>query len=109
VTNEEAEALGRRALAAGWEWSDRQLSLSVLGEVDADGFDVDFPDFRDWATLGVLVGQVRERWGDPARCSTAWLKRDGSLEWSVSGTDGVDNGDFTTEAEAWVAALEASS
>jgi hypothetical protein len=38
MTNEEAEALGRRALAAGWEWSDRQLSLSVLGEVDADGF-----------------------------------------------------------------------
>lgn len=112
MTNEEAEALGRRALAAGFKERDDAVESGILWstggmfcrESDPAGLAQAgwWPDFRDWATLGVLVGQVRERWGDPrlyARpCNMGmWSVRAGRDPWIRS-----------TEAGAWVAALEAA-
>jgi hypothetical protein len=79
------------------------MNPGVLGIGPAYGpWEDRIPDFRDWATLGVLVGQVRERWGDPrlyARpCNMGmWSVRAGRDPWIRS-----------TEAAAWVAALEAA-
>ena len=70
-----------------------------------------WPDFRDPATLGVLVAQVRERSGDP-HLFAEWA------EWGV-GDEGLTEGEWwcarldeegvagPTEQAAWVAALEA--
>jgi hypothetical protein len=120
MTNEEAEALGRRALAAGFQ--DREVEsgsmwtiLGPLGCMSCRPSSPDgladagwWPDLRDWATLGVLVGQVREKAGDPTLCSSAKLFRDGKIWWFVSGENGLETTLYTIEAESWVAVLEAS-
>jgi hypothetical protein len=65
--------------------------------------DPHWPDLTDPATLGALLGQVRERWKDPAAHAVPdgdWHVR-GDLPWAQYGT-----GD--TEAEALLAALEAA-
>jgi hypothetical protein len=103
MTNEEAEALGRRALAAGFKQNERPRCLCGTKYPPPR-----WPDFRDWATLGVLVGQVRERlsgvvWSSPViggRWSVDTLCDEGRCSEEVCFA--------ATEAEAWVAALEAA-
>lgn len=144
MTDEQAEALGRRALAAGFEWApgclavwldDGQVSRVLWGPHGGDfatashdpaqplGIgDCDWmspgdawPDLRDAATLGVLVAQVRERWGTPHAYAAYSGPYEGGFEhlptgWSVWGLPRW-SGTITchaTEAEAWVAALEAA-
>jgi hypothetical protein len=97
MTNEEAEALGRRALAAGFGYDSDAVPFNPAGLPRSGP-----PDFRDPRVMGVLVAQVRERWGDPrlyARpCNMGmWSVRAGRDPWIRS-----------TEAAAWVAALEAA-
>lgn len=79
--------LSRRAVAAGWRWQEGSLAINAGGPVRIDGCDsynepfvwgkcqwsgerielwvreMPIPDFRDDATRGCLLGQVRERWG----------------------------------------------
>jgi hypothetical protein len=105
MTNEEAEALGRRALAAGFDPERAARGLESLCWCYGPPF---IPDFRDPATLGVLVGQSREEAGDRTLCSHAKLYRDGKIWWFVSGENGLETTLYTIEAEAWVAVLEAS-
>ena len=73
-------------------------------------------DFRDAATLGTLIAQVRERWGDwciVCVCSTRADESGTWPEWHVTddhasiGTE-PSMGSATTEAEAWVKALESA-
>jgi hypothetical protein len=79
--------LSRRAVAAGWKWQAGALDetgyraisevgdgLWQLGRRDCMGnlsARPMLPDFRDAATRGVLLQQVRERWNDPWLC-VAW-------------------------------------
>lgn len=65
MTDEEARELGLRALAAGFESNiSRTLSVEIGVRRDASGVlwrygrDGAWPDFRDPATLGVLLEQV---------------------------------------------------
>jgi len=69
-----------------------------------------WPDFRDPATLGVLVGQVRERCGQPMHSSPALaVPRRAVCEWRVWSASGLSRyWAGATEAEAWVSALEAA-
>jgi len=81
------------------------------------------PDLRDAATLGTLLALVREAWGDPAVYTVRTPKTDaGEADWSAMLRDGQyvfeddtpigleseTSGDYPTEAEALVAALEAA-
>lgn len=118
MTREEAEEFGRRALAAGFEWSDGGACTCCVGRHSRTTPRWKRPpcppDFRDAATLGILVAQVRERYGDPGLHVTCGLDGDGREEWVVWAV--VD--DYTgardgivaepTELEALVAALEAA-
>lgn len=67
-----------------------------------------WPDFRDAATIGVLVEQVRERWGQPMHSAPALtVPRRTVCEWRVWSASGLNRyWAGATEAEAWVAALE---
>jgi len=90
-------------------------------DVRAGDCGVCVPDFRDAATEGVLVAQVRERRGDPgihvvrdtgAHCAGTRVPDGYPLFW-VRGSDGYDLPGFaqpqsTTEAAAWLAAMEAA-
>lgn len=77
-----------------------------------------WPDFRDPATLGCLVAEVRERWGDPDELWGGWLEchRDHHALWVVVQPHHVNGalhyrsvGSMCgSEAEAWIAALEAA-
>lgn len=90
MNDAEAKTLGMNALAAGLSWQPRMMNgltgLSFIGEdhgaeafvlwADSDGclspFPLDhedWPDFRDPPTMGWLVHQVREAWGDPDLCA----------------------------------------
>lgn len=70
MTREEAEALGRRALAAGWDkYSGGQMLCVADGsgwrirEGESPGFSVMvrvWPDFRDAPTHGLLLKLVQE-------------------------------------------------
>lgn len=68
-------------------------------------------DFRERASLGCLLGQVREAWGKPGLATTARRHR-GALAWET--VDWCMEGAWppsvlaTTEAEALVTALEAA-
>ncbi|MEN9785503.1 MAG: hypothetical protein RLZZ299_767 [Pseudomonadota bacterium] len=70
---------------------------------------VDLPDLRDPATLGCMLALVRETWGDPSL--SVLFDHDG-CKWRVGRWE--DDGlalrcrPADTEAEALVAALEAS-
>lgn len=65
--------LSRRAVAVGWKW--RPGALVWGGDrITEDTLGVAHgvvPDFNDAPTRGVLLQQVRERWGDPWLC-VAW-------------------------------------
>ncbi len=108
MTREQAEALGRRALAAGWVWSwgamyhepdDWGRWEPPYGPSDKYHPDT-WPDFRDAATCGILLEQVREAWGG-IHCEP--LHPSG---WRALAGRGFVPGD--TEPEALVAALEAA-
>lgn len=64
-----------------------------------------FPDWTDPATLGCLLGQVRERHGDPTMSTTA---DDPSCGWWVDGWVKSVRGMHNDEAAALLAALAAA-
>ncbi len=122
MTEADARELGLRAIASGrWEhhagalvtdgcheWrlvESRDAGPGCLweGEVPEGAW----PVFNDDATLGVLVARVREVWGDPGMASGQFITsgwrvcRGEAGGWSLLTT-------APTEAEALVAALEAS-
>lgn len=123
---DEAKAmeLGRRALAAGWRWMPGALGRTpdMVIRSSAAPYVGAWPDFRDPATVGVLLAQVRERWGDPdlyARRSDTRRLSDGMLAWEVLGWADAEHSPtgkpvswrgwgYATEAEALVAVLEAA-
>ena len=72
-----------------------------------------WPDFRDDATLGVLVSQVRERSKDPGAYALPYGADDAVHWWCVYVWDKaremrLHRGRYSDEAGAWVAALEAA-
>lgn len=107
--------LSRRAVAAGWKFTPGQrVFAESLGQDDntiiPDGYSGNAaemaqlrPDFRDPATRGVLLQQVRERWDAPTICTDC----DG-LRWSVVRVDGTVLAYGDSETAALVAALEAA-
>lgn len=99
MTEAEAETLGKQAIEWGFEWDEtaegcldtegyRLIGYDDSGVVQWAGHgeltawveidtETDIPDFRDDATMGCLLGQVRRVWADPAiHCAPA-LHRDG--------------------------------
>ena len=103
---------------AAWLWvaDDGCEWLPVLGRL---------PDWSDPATLGALLGQVREAWGDSkisvhydgegeVSCRLGFEARSPPAKWVVSLAWGVDDWSgcvtkgHSTEAEALLAALEAA-
>jgi hypothetical protein len=111
--------LSRRAVAAGWKFTPGQrVFAESLGQDDntiiPDGYTGNAaemaqlrPDFRDAATRGVLLQQVRERWDDAymTPCWTGanvygWIVRDRDGKMLVWGHD--------SETAALVAAMEAA-
>lgn len=127
MTEEQAIALGKRAVAAGWKWQagavdmeDRRI-FTVLYDgyicyavngltyyASQNRFVNNVPDFRDPATLGILLAQVRERYGDPTihaqfaegSWRVAYWNPD-NFYWAYWPEESFD-----TEAEALVAALD---
>ena len=69
MTREQAEALGKRALAAGWDLvRDGRMHCVVCEQPERWGCAADeqqlcTPDFRDAATRGILLEQVMVRLG----------------------------------------------
>lgn len=115
MTREQAEALGKRAMRAGWEWRDgaafwasayqrRDRILDAASWVSA-GFGADevWPDVRDAATEGILAGQVRERWRNDW-LSPVWMGR----QWTLPDGFGGSLGKGPTRVHCWIAALEAA-
>jgi hypothetical protein len=110
------EAVGRRATkCAKWKWVAGMQAVVPASSNGATGYlyrltegtgpinsALAYPDFSDAATLGCLVGLVREATGKP------WLfctyREEGF--WSVCDLHAHLSGFVTTEAEAWVEALE---
>ena len=133
LSNVEAEALGRRWLAAGGGWREgmRDGEGYIVTGIGADGIPDEsnlaatagdtagltawvnaWPDLRDAATRGAALDVVRERWGDPTmhmaslRLGWVWAFRD-EAEVNMIIADGLPIAG-TTEPEALVAALEAA-
>ncbi|MHC4892470.1 MAG: hypothetical protein ACYTFV_03715 [Planctomycetota bacterium] len=124
MTDEQAQALGARAMACkGYRWMPgmtdgtagarcvRSRGGSCVWAVDdwlSDWCDLgegEWPDFRDPATLGCLLALVREAWGDP----DLGVRRRTKGAWQVlrrGGAPSVCEG--ASEAEALVVALEAA-
>lgn len=132
MTNEQAEALGRRWIAADGEWregmraacfadwgtvtrvftdDDETQTVYVSWDYDASSGDLRdygadaWPDLRDAATRGAALDVVRKRWGDSTATTSHWAER-----WTVANGNGHAQ-EFRmadTEAEALVAALEAA-
>ena len=119
---DEMLALARRAVACkGWRWMPGMLTdegrrvmrvwpddlgikwshlLDDRVVRDADAI----PDLADAATIGCLLALVREAWGDPTLSLSPWW--DGwEYAWRPYGKKGPC-GNWITEAEALVAALE---
>ena len=127
MTDEEAIALGKRAVACkGWRWMPGMLTtdderMSDEGWPDYEVMDFGassvvetvewrdrakrtaLPDLTDPATLGCLLALVREAW-EPYGTSVSTHRYDGG-EWSIRT---LPLPMFPTEAEALVAALEAA-
>lgn len=116
MTDEKARTLGLRAVACeAWRWRPGMLWWEREGlpdRVSGDGewsgpwgAAVDgWPDFRDPATLGCLVGLVREAWGGEMVYSDPY-----GAGWRVQTVDNARRpclcGVGRTDAEAWVDAL----
>lgn len=123
-------ALGRRVVACRG-WSADPVEAHTVGEIRCAGTgvlwrwdeDVWIPSLDDSATLGVLLGLVREAWRDPG----VWLHRlsgsfpSGVVRWDVLAGERADDlrkhgsrpmgyrlASGATEIEALVAALEAA-
>lgn len=106
MTDNEARALGLRWLKAGLQATYRRESVpdrsyrdvrGVLWRIDA----AMWPDLRDDATRGVLLGQVRRVYGLPLHAADS-LARRGWVVWDLS--KAIAQG--STEEEALVVALE---
>lgn len=124
MTRDEAEALGRRALAAGFDAaSTAVLCGACLYRACCLGCRVRkryWPDFRDAATRGILLEQVREAYGND-RLTVFWVPEEqrGPLAldpWSCEKPDDDQTdppgrwnplGGGSTETEALIAAWEA--
>ena len=122
--NAELEALGRRAVACKhWCWlpgvkmtnGSRMLGRSEIYQSGtvyvADPLDDDLPDLSDAATVGALLGLVREAWQDPYLHCQYVLAELGQPDCWIALTDcGIGSREFAahTEAEALVCALEAA-
>ena len=115
MTIAEAEALGRAYLAAGGPWRPGMLWYvtraapleSYHGRIDERGHPPTtgsaWPDFRDPATVGVLLAVVREAWGAPSLYACI----DTGGTWSVGRDDFDVVATGPTEAAALVSAFEA--
>jgi hypothetical protein len=127
---DEQIALARRAIACPkWRWMPGMKvseGFRVTESLAPFMFPVDLPDLTDPATLGCLLALVREAW----RCPTVYVRQsttrrlsDGMIAWEVCdlwldaeacralGVDrqgSVGSWGHASEAEALVAALEAS-
>ena len=132
--NQELEALGRRAVACEhWRWLPGMLAQSELPglarvyAVQSDGWirlcgghpfespfytkTLPYPDLSDPATVGALLGLVREAWQDPYLHCQYVLAELGQPDCWLALTDcGIGSRNFAarTEAEALVCALEAA-
>lgn len=116
MTKEQAIDLGKRAVAAGWRVWPGTLSMSgtrcTLTPIPLLPRADDTPDFRDPATLGILLAQVREAWNEEGIYAYRTHAPDFGGQWSVNSfrlVRGMPQAKrFGTEAEALVAALEAA-
>lgn len=136
LTNEQAEALGRRWIAAGGWWlagmlngagkfarvlvtsgdpDDPEFCAAEEGATEDDcyavwvGYPGCWPDLRDPATLGACLAVVRERWGEPRAHLWPAEDADGGTPWLFRLCYGAaPRCEGNTEAEALVAALEAA-
>lgn len=97
---------GTLRLAAPWVGTTVGLT-AVRSFYDSSGRCL--PDLTDSATLGCLLALVREAWGMPTGITVSYSSDEGlwGVSWSGS-THGGWCGRGTTEAEAFVAALEAA-
>ena len=108
---------GRRAVACPrFRWSPGMLAIVPPANDGATGYTVRiiegtgpvnsaraFPDLADPATLGALLGLVREAEGDPslfAECHPIGAR------WQIHSVEGGIFGEGETEAAALVAALQ---
>lgn len=151
MTEEQAIELGKRAMAAGWEWQagavdmagDRVMTTSPrirewwkdqweiwgfpaemfyiglnvdqpryghrMGEICTSTF-MQPPDFRDPATLGILLAQVRERWDDATIHAQFYDETWRVAYWNPENFFWAywPEESFVTEAEALVGCLEAA-
>jgi hypothetical protein len=113
MTEEQATALGKRAVAAGWRVWPGQLSLSgircTVTPMPLSPRPIDTPDFRDPATLGILLTQVRERWDDSTIHAQFYEETWRVAYWNPDNFFWAywPEESFTTEIEALVACLEA--
>lgn len=138
MTDKQWQELGRRAVACkGWRWVPGMLAkgghwpparIIATRDNECEPPEVElawswdrgdggnptglYPDLRDAATLGCLLGLVRLAWGDSG--ASVWHdRRAGVWSWMADGCiHGVwrpsDADGYETEAEALVAALEAA-
>jgi len=98
--------------AFGGGCSDGEPWPTLWGVSGTDPLDLngEVPDFRDDATKGCLLALVREAWGLPSLGTLLESDRPGGPKWWVPQVPlGGQHGDCPTEAEALVAALEASN
>ncbi|MDP3909665.1 MAG: hypothetical protein Q8Q14_04685 [Gemmatimonadales bacterium] len=112
------QALGKRAVAAGFEWRPGMLDLLGLRYGRRDAPDskmwIAGPNLSDGASLGAYVAQLRERAGDETLVALPLYRRgrvvycirrltmSGTIALVFSGEDRT----FATRAEAWVAFAE---
>ena len=116
VTLDVFEALGRRATdCVDWEWLAGMQAVVPAAHDGATGYQFRvtegtgpinnmraYPDFADPVTVGALVALVRKATGKPHLFCTY---RDEGF-WSVCDLHEHLSNFVTTEAEAWVEALE---